>query len=167
MLSEAVYRTLLLALMNVYVVALDFVPWVGRPVSLALCALVMAFTAVDAVWSARSRPLAWRVAQVEAHWPWFLGFGTIITCISFFGSVLVNAGAYTAGFPFLCLLAVATGVGDGMGRGQHGVAGRRAAPASGTPRLPVLWPFQWCALWTAKALAALVAARKSRPSAKH
>jgi hypothetical protein len=164
-LSETIYRMLLLGLMNAYVVALDVVPGIGRPLSLSLCSLVLAFTACDAVWCVDARPVAWRIAQVEAHWPWFLGFGSVITLLSFFGSFLVNAGAYLVSIPWLCVLAIAANVGQGL---DAVVADLRPRPdgrrVRGVPRLPVLWPFQWCALWAAKSVGWVMAVRRNRKS---
>jgi hypothetical protein len=128
--AEAIYRALLIQVMNVYVIALDVmfpVAWLGRPAALLLCALASSFTVFDTVWSHKQVPLQQRFELLERHWTWYLGFGLLTAAMTFFATPVINASVYAIVFPWVVLIAM------------------NSSPQASahTPRIPVLAPFTW------------------------
>lgn len=153
-LGDAAFQTVLILVMTVQAVVLDAVPLVGRPLALALTAVVVGFTAIDAGrWGGtQGPPVAVRLALLEASWPWYAGFGATTALASYFWSPWVNAGIYGLLSAPLALVAA-------------GLDGDAALPspssseaATAEPRLPVLLPFKWSVL----ALTRLLGACSSR-----
>lgn len=106
--TEALFRTVAVLLMNAAATALDIClpPALGKPSALLLTALLAAAVAHDPLWAARGVPVTARFDQLEARWPYFAGFGAAAACLTFFGSALVNAAAYNIVLPWLVIAAV-------------------------------------------------------------
>lgn len=135
-LSAALHRAALLALLNAAVLALDFVPLLGRPAALVLCSFVVAATAFDAAAGVGAGVGMGAQADVyERHAPFLVGFGALTSIVLFAASahsLLVGAGLYAMLHPLLALAAA------------EAAPELAAAPAG--PRIPLLAPFR-AAIW--------------------
>jgi len=106
--AAEVYRNLFFIILLAQKYSLPMVPLLGAPVGFFFSLLVASLYAFDHTWSKRQVPVSRRHTLVEQGWPYFLGFGTPVTLITFFLPVFRSLAVSAAIFPFLMCVANAS-----------------------------------------------------------
>jgi len=102
-LSDEVYRTILLLNFMAVSSLLYVVPKVGSIVSFVCFSWVSAIYCFDPKWANRGWSLETRLAYFEQHWVYFAGFGFAVTLATFFVPQLVSYGIFAFLFPLVRL----------------------------------------------------------------
>ncbi|RKO97712.1 EI24-domain-containing protein [Caulochytrium protostelioides] len=102
--ASEVYRALLLLNYLVIAIVIDaVVPYFGRALSFcAFCWLASLYT-FEYHFAYKGWPLDHRLAYIERHWAYFLGFGMPLSAATFFLSPTLQQGIYALLFPMTCL----------------------------------------------------------------
>mmetsp|Transcript_22374 Transcript_22374/g.65050 ORF Transcript_22374/g.65050 Transcript_22374/m.65050 type:complete len:201 (-) Transcript_22374:43-645(-) len=106
--DEEIYRNLFFILLLVQKYSLPVIPFVGAPLGFFFSLLVASLYAFDYAWDRRDISVPHRHALVEKGWPYFLGFGTPVTILTFFLPVFQSLAVSAAVFPFLLCVANAS-----------------------------------------------------------
>ncbi|RMZ56444.1 hypothetical protein APUTEX25_004667, partial [Auxenochlorella protothecoides] len=105
LISESVYRILLLCSISLQTFVLDLLPVIGRATSAALMAWLYALYSFDYKWAAHGIPLITRVSFFETHWAYFAGFGLLPILPVLLTSFFIGSAVVGVAFPLFIILA--------------------------------------------------------------
>ena len=105
--ADEIYRTLFLVVVLLQATLCALIPIVGQLLTFCLLSWTYAFYSFDYKWSAMGWRVAQRIAHIEHHWLYFLGFGAPFTLATFYWSTFVGAALFQTLFPLVrCVLCV-------------------------------------------------------------
>ncbi|KAI8067454.1 etoposide-induced protein 2.4-domain-containing protein [Gongronella butleri] len=81
------------------------IPWIGTPASLLLNCVIMGYYCFEYKWIDLGWTQAHRMAFVERHWAYFLGFGLPATLLTFFLTTLHAGAVFALVYPSFVILA--------------------------------------------------------------
>ncbi|KAL6766501.1 PIG8 [Auxenochlorella protothecoides x Auxenochlorella symbiontica] len=137
LISESVYRILLLCAISLQTFVLDLLPVVGRATSVALMAWLYALYSFDYKWAAHGVPLITRVSFFETHWAYFAGFGLLPILPVLLTSFFIGSAVVGVAFPLFIILAA-----DANPKARQAEVQQAHGPAQLSP-LRVFAPASW------------------------
>ncbi|KAI7898309.1 etoposide-induced protein 2.4-domain-containing protein [Cokeromyces recurvatus] len=82
------------------------VPIMGRFLSFWMNCIIMSYYSFEYQWVYKGWNIEKRLAYMEAHWAYFLGFGFPATVITFFLSFLRSGAVFALIYPFFIIMAM-------------------------------------------------------------
>ena len=104
--ADEIYRTLFLVVVLLQATLCALIPIVGQLLTFCLLSWTYAFYSFDYKWSAMGWRVAQRIAHIEHHWLYFLGFGAPFTLATFYWSTFVGAALFQTLFPLVRCVCV-------------------------------------------------------------
>ncbi|KNC83236.1 hypothetical protein SARC_04514 [Sphaeroforma arctica JP610] len=106
--AETTISLLLETMVALLVTGLNLVPHVGPTLSFILMCWLYALYCFEFKWSSFRWSLDKRLAFIEDRWPYFLGFGLPLSCVTVFSSRFLSSGLFAILYPAFLILATAT-----------------------------------------------------------
>ncbi|KAI9310883.1 etoposide-induced protein 2.4-domain-containing protein [Dichotomocladium elegans] len=105
--ASTVYTTIFYVNCGVFGVLLRaFVPQIGTFLAFMMNCIVMSYYSFEYKWLYMGWTLEQRLAYVEEHWAYFLGFGTPLTILTFFLSTLHSGAIFGIIYPSFIIMAM-------------------------------------------------------------
>ncbi|ORZ17282.1 etoposide-induced protein 2.4-domain-containing protein [Absidia repens] len=103
--AATIYTTIFYINCGVFASLLRFIPVIGVALSFAMNCLIMSYYCFEYRWVYLGWSLEQRIAYVEQHWSFFLGFGFPVTLITFFLSTLRSGAVFPLLYPSYVIMA--------------------------------------------------------------
>ncbi|KAG2183146.1 hypothetical protein INT43_006141 [Umbelopsis isabellina] len=103
--AYVIYQMLFYASCAIFLGVLQMIPHIGTPISFIVSCWFISYYAFEFKWVNLGFTMDQRMAYLEKHWAFFLGFGLPLTTLTFFLSSLRSAAVYAVFFPSFVIMA--------------------------------------------------------------
>jgi etoposide-induced 2.4 mRNA len=153
MLSEELYRSLVVSIFLLQCTACSFIPYTGQILSTAMMTWLCSLYSFEYKWSLEGWPLEAKLRFFELNWAYMAGFGLPAALVNWYFPQFVNYGIYALVFPIFIMMAIIAKPPDN-------------SPTSHTPsryvRLPVFRLSKWISTMVLRVVCRYQ--RRERPS---
>jgi len=106
MLSEELYRTVVVSIFLLQCTACSFIPLIGQVLSTAMMTLLCSLYSFEYKWSLEGWPLEAKLTFFELNWAYMAGFGLPAALVNWYFPQFVNYGIYALVFPIFIMMAI-------------------------------------------------------------